>query len=406
MAILAIAAVLLASGAHAVERCRVRVRRSDGVLSVSARGVEGALRWGTRLGDETRAFANAAGCVRSSGRARGCELAPEGAPERRTPPPGCVLYLADDGAARCAAAVPACLPTPPSLPCTLFPPDNVWHADVSALPLDPRSDAWVDSIGRAEPLHPDFGAGLFAGGPIGIPFTVVPALQPLVPIAFFYADESDPGPYPIPPLAPVEGGRRLGRGKGDRHVLVVEESTCALYEVFDARRRRRGASWKAGSGAVWDLGSNALRPRSWTSADAAGLPILAGLVRYEEVAAGEIGHAIRFTAPRTQRAYLWPARHFASSSTDPALPPMGAWARLKAGFDVSGFSPANQVILRALQRHGMILADNGSPWFLSGTPDPRWDDDDLHALAALTGDDFEFVDASSLMVDPDSGRTQ
>lgn len=285
----------------------------------------------------------------------------------------------------------------------MFPADNIWNADISALPVHAMSNTWVTSIGAEALFHPDFGSGLYAGGTIGIPYTIIPAIQPLVPISFLYDDESEPGPYPIPPLAPVEGGRRLGRGRGDAHVLLVEESTCTLYEIYAAKRKGNGSSWSAGSGAVWDLNSNALRPDTWTSADAAGLPILPGLVRFEEVEAGEIAHALRFTVPRTQRAYLWPARHFASSSTDPSLPPMGVRFRLKPDVDISGFAPRNRVILTALKKYGMMVADNGSAWYLSGTSDPRWDNDELHELQNLRGSDFEAVDVSSLQVDPDSG---
>jgi hypothetical protein len=225
----------------------------------------------------------------------------------------------------------------------------------------------------------------------------------MVPVTFYYEDESDPGPYPIPPDAPIEGGPE---GDGDRHVLVVQEESCLLYELFDAWPQDGGASWLAGSGAVFDLGGYALRPAGWTSADAAGLPILPGLVRYEEVAAGEIRHALRFTAPETRRAYVWPARHFASDLTGPQYPPMGQRFRLRADFDVSGFPAEVQVILRALQRYGMMLADNGSAWYLSGAPDERWDNDALHTLGQVAGADFEAVDVSGLMLNPNSGRTR
>jgi hypothetical protein len=288
----------------------------------------------------------------------------------------------------------------PPLPCTVFPANNVWNADVSGLPVHAMSSAWVASIGAATPLHPDFGT-IYNGAPNGIPYAVVPAVQPAVPTTFKFADESDPGPYPIPPDAPIEGG---AKAKGDRHVLLVQAGTCELFEMFDARSKRHGTRWGAGSGATWSLGSNALRPTTWTSADAAGLPILPGLVKYEEVAGGAITHALRFTVPQSQRAFLWPARHQAGSTTDPGVPPMGARFRLKAGVDISGFSTTNQVILTALKTYGMFVADNGGAWFLSGAPDPRWSDDDLHALTQLSGDDFEAVDESGLMVDPDSAQ--
>ncbi len=292
---------------------------------------------------------------------------------------------------------------PPLLPCALFPPDNIWNTEISSLPVAAGSQAYVAGIGADTGLHPDFGSGLYRGNPIGIPYTVVPVSQPLVPVRFRYADESDPGPYPIPRDAPIEGGKR---SRGDRHVLVVQEGTCRLYELFAARSSQHGRRWRAGSGAVWDLGLNALRPATWTSADAAGFPILPGLVRYDEVAAGSINHALRFTVSRTQASFVWPARHKAASSTDPTLPPMGLRFRLKAGVDITGFSATNQVILRTLKQYGMFVADNGSSWFISGVPDARWDNDDLHDLGLVKGSDFEAVDESSLQVDPDSGQAQ
>jgi hypothetical protein len=304
-----------------------------------------------------------------------------------------------------AAAARAQLPCPDgcgSFPqtCPLLPADNVWNARVDGLPPDPDSAAYLAAIGADEPLHADFGAGLWDGVPIGIPFVVVDDATP-VPVSFQVADESDPGPYPIPPDAQIEGGPDA---TGDRHVLVVDAATCTLYELFDARPQPDG-SWAAGSGAVFDLRSNDLRPDGWTSADAAGLPILPGLVRYEEAASGEIQHALRFTAPRTRAAFVWPARHEASDLTDANLPPMGQRFRLRADFDAARFSPINRAILTALQRYGMLLADNGSPWFLSGAPHARWDDDDLRALRdGVRGADFEAVGGAALMVAPDSGR--
>ncbi len=290
----------------------------------------------------------------------------------------------------------------PAIPCALFPSDNVWNVDVSALPLHPSSATYVASIGAGTGLHPDFGT-VYRKQPNGIPYTVAPAGQARVPVSFKYADESDPGPYPIPPGAPIEGGPR---SKGDRHVLVVDAGSCGLYELFAAKPRpaKKPKRWTAGSGAFWDLGSNALRPQTFTSADAAGLPILPGLVRYEEVQSGVITHALRFTVPRTQRAYLWPARHQAGASSDPALPPMGLRVRLRADVDLSGFSASNRVILTALEKYGMFVADNGSAWFISGAPDPRWDDSDLHELGQIKGSDFDAVDESGLMVSPDSGQ--
>lgn len=287
--------------------------------------------------------------------------------------------------------------------CPLFPADNVWNTPIDRLPVDANSAAYVNSIGRTLGLHPDFGSGEYEGAPIGIPYIAVPAEQLPVPVTFEYADESDPGPYPIPAGAPIEGGPN---GDGDRHVLVVERGACVVYELFDAHPQDDG-SWQAGSGARWELTSNTLRPATWTSADAAGLPILPGLVRYEEVEAGEIRHALRFTAPRTRSDFVWPARHAASPSSDPALPPMGQRFRLRADFDISGFSQENQLILRALKTYGMFLADNGSSWFLSGAPDPRWNNDDLRTLRdRVRGADFEAVDSSSLKVSDDSGQAR
>ena len=283
--------------------------------------------------------------------------------------------------------------------CPLLPADNVWHADVSRLPVHPKSAQYVGSMGSGNAMHADFGAGTWNGGPIGIPFTTVAGTQARVKITFAYADESDPGPYPIPANAPIEGGPT---SRGDRHVLVVDRDNCVLYELYSAYRNADG-SWRAGSGAIFDLRSNALRPRTWTSADAAGLPIVPGLVTYDEVASGRIDHAIRITANATQNTFLWPARHQAGDANS-SLPPMGLRLRLKASVDLSGYSPANRVILQAMKAYGVIVADNGSSWFVSGAPDSRWNDDDLHALGRLHGSDFEAVDESSLMADADSAR--
>jgi hypothetical protein len=287
-----------------------------------------------------------------------------------------------------------------SLDCQLFPGDNIWNTAVDTLPVDVNSSKYITTIGSDEPVHADFGSGLWEGGPIGIPFTTVPADQEKVNVVFDYDDESDPGPYPIPPDAPIEGG---SDSDGDRHVLVVDRDNCILYELFYAFPQPDG-SWTAGSGAIFDLNSNGLRPVGWTSADAAGLPILPGLVSYEEVASGEITHALRFTAPQTRKEYIWPARHYASHLTGSQYPPMGQRFRLKAAFDISGFSIEVQVILQALKKYGMFLTDNGSSWFISGVPDERWDNDVLHELHDVKGSDFEAVDESSLMVDPDSGQ--
>jgi hypothetical protein len=288
-------------------------------------------------------------------------------------------------------------PGPQIAGCPLLSLDNIWNTRIDGLPLHERSSAYIASIGPDTSLHPDFGT-IWEGAPIGIPYTTVPGDHPKVPVAFDYEDESDPGPYPIPPNPPIEAG-------SDRHILIVDREHCILYELFGAYQQ--DGNWYAGSGAIFDLRSNGLRPMGWTSADAAGLPILPGLVRYEEVAAGEIRHAIRFTAARTQKAYVWPARHYASAITDPNVPPMGQRFRLKASFNISGFSAEVQVILKAMQRYGIILADNGSNWYISGSPDARWNDDVLVSeLRQIQGSDFEAVDVSGLMIDPDSGQAR
>lgn len=271
--------------------------------------------------------------------------------------------------------------------CPLFPASNAWNQRVDRLPAGAGSAAVVGAIGAGDHVHADFGSGLWAGRPIGIPVTVVRGSQRKTRVAFDYADESDRGPYPIPAQVAIEGG-------SDRHALIVDRDACRLYELFALRRA--GSGWAAGSGAIWSLHSNRLRPAGWTSADAAGLPILPGLARYEDVARGRIDHALRFTVERTRRAYVYPARHFASASTDPVLPPMGARFRLKRSFDLSGFPPQARIVLQALKTYGMILADNGSNWFLSGAPDPRWSNDDLHSLHRVPGSAFELVDTSTL----------
>jgi hypothetical protein len=285
--------------------------------------------------------------------------------------------------------------------CPVLPADSIWNTPVDQLPVSASSAAWVATIGATRTTHPDFGSGLYDGAPMGIPYVTVPGTQVKYPASFDYADESDKGPYAIPLNAPIEGG---STSTGDRHALAIDTTNCILYELYSAYPQ--AASWIAGSGAIFNLLSNALRPSGWTSTDAAGLPVFPGLVRYDEVAAGEIFHAIRFTVPQTQRAFVWPARHYASSLTGTQYPPMGARFRLRSGFDISGFSAANQVILRALKKYGMMLADNGSAWFLSGAPDDRWNNDDLHNLGLLKGADFEAVDVSPLMVDPNSGQAK
>lgn len=283
--------------------------------------------------------------------------------------------------------------------CAFFPADSVFNTPIDTLPVDANSDAYIQSIGADTGLHPDFGAGLWDGKPIGIPYNIVPKLQPLLPVKFLYASESDPGPYPIPTNPKIEGG-------SDRHILMLQRKKCILYELYAARKTKSG-KWKAGSGAIWDLKSNALRSSTWTSADAAGLPILPLLAREDEVSAGEIKHALRFTAEQTRGEFIWPARHEASDLADANMPPMGQRFRLKASFDVSDFSPQTQVLLNALKKYGMFLADNGSDWFISGAPDEGWDNDALvDELRQVKGSDFEAVDESSLMADPDSGQVQ
>lgn len=283
--------------------------------------------------------------------------------------------------------------------CPLLPANNIWNARVDQLPVDPYSTAYIQTIGRDAHFHLDFGSGLWNGSPIGIPYNVVGAGQPGLPVAFEYEDESDPDPYPIPNNPLIEGGPN---STGDRHILILNRDNCTLYELFNVHFIASG--WQAGSGAIFDLHSNDLRPAGWTSADAAGLPILPGLVRYDEIASGKITHTIRFTAPQTRRAYVWPARHFASSITGEQYPPMGQRFRLKASFDIRPYEPQVQVILQAMKTYGIILADNGSAWYVSGVPDERWDNDILHNIDSLMGSDFEAVDVSSLMVDPNSGQ--
>ncbi|WP_285577900.1 hypothetical protein [Geothrix limicola] len=272
---------------------------------------------------------------------------------------------------------------------TAFPGDNAWNQDVSAAPVDPNSAAIIAFIGAGTGLHPDFGAGLWQGAPIGIPYVVVgSSSQAKVSVAFTaYGDESDPGPMPIPAAAPVEGGNT---STGDRHVLVMDRDTCLLYELYGTYPQGDG-SWNADSASVWDLKSNALRPYGWTSADAAGLPIFPGLARYDEVAAGAILHALRFTVPTSRRAYVLPATHWASSNTSASAPPMGLRVRLKAGVDISAYPAQARVVLAALKRYGMILADNGSAWYLSGAPDERWDNTQLATLSGIKGSDLEVV---------------
>jgi hypothetical protein len=300
-----------------------------------------------------------------------------------------------------AAAVTAVLAapaasTPPKVGgCTVFPTTSVWNRRVDRLPVAADSATLIASIGLANSVHADFGSGLWDGSRIGIPYVVVhgkttPKSRP----SFEYADESDKGPYPIPANVPIEGAPGH-LDSGDRHALIVDADSCRLYELYALQRS--GARWTAGSGASFNLRSNALRPAGWTSADAAGLPILPGLARWDgDAATGAIRHALRFTAERTRRAYVYPARHYASSSTDPSLPPMGLRVRLKASVDISNLPPQARIVAQAMKTYGLILADNGSSWYVSGAPSPHWSNDQLHALGALHGSDFEVVDTSSL----------
>ena len=276
-----------------------------------------------------------------------------------------------------------------------FPADNPWNQDISTMPVDPNSANLIASIGLNTGLHADFGT-VFNGAPNGIPYVVVSGIQTPVPINLgIYGDESDPGPYPVPANAPIEGGPS---SNGDRHVLVIDRDNWKLYELGRAFPVNGGASWSVDCGAVFDLNTNALRPAGWTSADAAGLPIFPGLVRYDEVIEqGLIAHALRFTVQNSRHAYVAPARHFASSSTSVNLPPMGMRVRLKASVNISGFSPAMQVILRAMKQYGMIVADNGSNWYISGAPDPRWNETELHSLSAIKGSDFEVVQMGTVV---------
>jgi len=277
------------------------------------------------------------------------------------------------------------LPAAPA--CPVFPADNAWNRRVDRLRVAPDSDAIVRSIGVDDHMHADFGSGLWEGRPIGIPITVVGRATPRTRVRFEYAHESDRVAYPIPVDVKIEGG-------SDRHALLVDRDACRLYELFALRRD--GGGWTAGSGATWNLRSNRLRPAGWTSADAAGLAILPGLARFEDVAKGRIDHALRITVSRTRRAYVWPARHFASDETDPALPRMGERLRLRRDYPVAGFPRQARIVLQALKEYGAIVADNGSDWYVTGAPDPRWSNDQLHTLHRVPGSAFEVVDVRSL----------
>jgi hypothetical protein len=275
--------------------------------------------------------------------------------------------------------------------CTVFPPDNAWNLDISSAAVDPNSDAYMATMNAAgRKLHPDFGSD----PSYGIPYVVVPGSQAKVPVTFMYASESDPGPYPIPANAPIEA-----MGTGDAHVLVVDQDNCLLYEIYAAMPDGHGG-WNAGSGALFDLKSNKLRPDGWTSADAAGLPIFPGLARTVEVKTGEIKHALRFTAQHTQNAFVHPATHGASSNTAANFPPMGLRVRLKASYDLSSVTGASKVILTALKKYGMFLADNGSDWYISGATDPSWDDNDLSQIKNVPATAFEVVELGTIVPQP------
>jgi len=300
--------------------------------------------------------------------------------------------------------------------CQVLPVANIWNTPVASLPVATNSAAIIAHIGAAETMHPDFGT-VWQGAPIGIPYVAVPNSQAMVPIDFSslggWPGESDAGPYPVPPNPPIEGGDTPGND-GDRHVLVVRQSACILYELYYSWREGENGcvvpgappGWCGMSGAIYDLASNALRPDSWTSADAAGLPIFPGLVRYDEVETGEIRHALRFTVDITRQSYVWPARHESGSTTDADAPPMGLRLRMKAGYDISGFTPRVRTIFAALKKYGMMVADNGTDWYLNGIPDGRWDDDELVSqLSQVPGSAFEVVNVSSLPISNDSGAT-
>jgi hypothetical protein len=284
--------------------------------------------------------------------------------------------------------------------CPVAPADSVWRTPIASLPVAANSTALIAAIGASSPLHPDFGSGLWDGGPIGIPYTVVPNSQRRVHVSFLYASESDRVGYPIPAHPQIEGGPGA---TGDRHVLVVDKTSCTDYELYDARPIAHSVNWSAGSGAVFNLRSDALRPATWTSADAAGLAILPGLVRPEDVVSGVIDHAIRVTVPETDARFVWPARHEAGVD-DASLPPMGLRLRLKASVPIAAYPRVDRIILQALKTYGMIVADNGSPWYLSGVPSAKWNNDQLHLLDGIVGSDFEVVNESCLMVSPSSAR--
>jgi hypothetical protein len=313
-------------------------------------------------------------------------------------PTSAAAATAGAGISTVTTAATVTIPGAPN--CPIFPADNVWNTPVANLPVDPRSARYIAAIGPGDPLHPDFGQGDWDGEPMGIPYNVVPGNQPRVPVSFMYASESDPGPYPIPPHALIEGGPS---SSGDRHVLVVDAGNCTDYETWASYPLHGGSSWHAGSGAIFPLESNKLRTASWTSADAAGLPILPGLVVAAQDKAGAIDHAIRVTVPCTDNRFIWPARHQAGQD-DANCPPMGLRLRLKASVNISHYPPMDRVILQALKTYGMIVADNGSPWFISGAGSNYWDNDVLHEITQVTGNDFQVVDESCLEMSPGSAE--
>jgi hypothetical protein len=373
----------------------------------------------------TAALAFLAACGTAAGPASSTGTSPgNGSRHGSGASPGKVLAASEDqapvaGTGNGRAAIPPRATAPsgggtvvPGAPnCPMFPADNVWNTDISQLPVNAHSAAWMRSMDSASlDLHPDFGPNT-GGFPFGIPYNIVTSAHPLVPVRFQYASESDKGPYPFGPDTLIEGGKSAG---GDRHAIMVNKTTCTLYELWEARYSASGST--AGSGAIWNLTSNRLRPAGWTSADAAGLPILPGLLNYSQVNAAvksgrPIAHAIRFTAQATQSAYLWPARHEAGSGANPALPPMGARFRLKASFDVAGFCASSvpncadaKAVLTEMQHYGLILADNGSDWFFQGSAYPQWPDGLVSLLKQIPARAFQAVDESCLMVSPDSGR--
>jgi hypothetical protein len=330
----------------------------------------------------------------------GARIATQAPPAAGATPPGSLSPIPSRSAAPSPSPASATSPAA-AHGCSIMPADNVWRADVSHLPVLAKSATYVASIGTAASVHADFGSGLYQGAPIGIPITTVSASQAKVNVAFRYAAESDRGPYPIPKSPAIEGGPS---SSGDRHVVLYDPAHCMDYELFAAYPKSDG--WTAGSGAIFNLASNKLRPAGWTSADAAGLPILPGLVTWADMKSGHINHAIRVTVPSTQASYLWPARHQASSSSDTSLPPMGLRLRLKASVDISHLPSQAKIVAAAMKKYGIIVADNGSPWFISGAPDVHFNNDALHALGALTGKDFEAVDESGLMVSTNSGEVR